>query len=730
MKKYSLLFIVFSFFYSFGQYESIGTVTSFPNKKRDCTFDSTFFYTTDSIFLPIFDEFSSNHFQVYLPDFNNPTLSEEKYYKILTLQGDVIHNKVKYTTQPTFKRQINTQTFEVVEELFELDTVLVSDFCYYPANYIETFVYPPYIIIDTVNFENPLDTIWLDSPDIFQDSATKFFMQVNDPNAYWSDNYAKLNYTNAVLPLSLGVVTFDGLDENNFPYVFGSNSNSYNDYFTSKPIKMGSFTASDSIYLSFLYQYQGFNDEPEINDSLVLEFYAPLLDQWERIWSSSGFPQSDFKVFHHKIIESKYLKDGFQFRLKNYGSEAGMLDEFHLDYVHLRQFSGFQDTLFKDFAIVYPIKTLLKDYTQIPWDHYKNSNFNLMTDSMEVTVRNSSQIVENNQNGSVKIYHNGIEENSFLLNGQILSGGEINYSPRTSYTSYHNFLSNTSFQYDKGKSGKYQEFRVEMNASAQFPNFTQNDSTFFIQRFYDTYAYDDGTAEVAYGPEGVNNARLAYRFSPIEDDSIIGVKISFVPTVVDTRNELFYLTLWDDVNNQPGNVLYQDDFFSARSPSYEYDDSLGFTNYYFKDTMPIPINGTFYIGWKQEGIKRLNIGMDRNIDASNHILYSINNEFSWENTQFNGALLMRPIFSSELNYDLSLDKNSIQKPSFNVFPNPGTDVLNFSTSNNTPSFSIFNLNGQKLLMSTSHSINVSSLSSGLYIIQDDITLQKVKWIKK
>jgi hypothetical protein len=733
--KYLLL--IFSSFYCFSlisQYESIGPVfgaKSAEKQIRSCSFDSTFIYFTDTLQLPLFDEFSKNHFQQYEKDYLNPTLIPEKYYRMLSLTGDVISPNKKYTSQPTFRKKVNSSTFEIIQEPLPKDTLLIADLCQYPPIYVETVVYPPYFITDTIDFENPSDTLWIPEVEYFQDSATKFFVSIADPNAYWLDHKANHNYTNAHLPWSLGVVTFDGLDENGMPYFFGSNSNDYNDYLTSKPIFLGQNTAADSIYLSFLYQSQGLNDPTESNDSLVLEFFAPLLGQWERVWSTSGQELSDFKVFHKRIIEPKFLKDGFQFRLKNYGSVAGALDQFHIDYIHLRKFSGYQDTVFKDFAIVYPIKTLLHDYTQVPWDHYKNTTQNLMAKSFEVTVRNGSLApFENNQDGSLTYNHNGTNEGNTTLIGQTLSGGNINYLPRSFYTSFHDISTNPSFEFDKTKTGNFQEFDITLNVSSLYPNYSQNDSTFFKQRFYDVYAYDDGSAEAAYGPEGVSNARLAYKFTPLEQDSLIGIKFKFVPSVVDVRNELFYLTIWGDNSGKPGEILYQDDFFNPRSPSYNYDDSLGFTNYYLKDTMKLNISGVFYVGWKQETIKRLNVGMDMNIDQSQKIFYSVDNENSWINTDFKGALLIRPIFATELNITLGTNKLSNELEQLVIYPNPSSGLFQVKSSNNIETtYLIYDLKGQLIIQSNEKIIDLSLHEPGIYFLKDTATSKTYKLIK-
>ena len=105
---------------------------------------------------------------------------------------------------------------------------------------------------------------------------------------------------------------------------------------------MSTTSAADSVYFSFLYQPKGLGDLPEPSDSLVLEFYAKDLDQWNRIWSAQGEVFDGFKQGHIAIKNSDYFKKGFQFRFKNYGGLSGSLDHFHLDYVNLRKFSGQQ----------------------------------------------------------------------------------------------------------------------------------------------------------------------------------------------------------------------------------------------------------------------------------------------------------------------------------------------------------------------------------------------------
>jgi DNA-binding beta-propeller fold protein YncE len=61
---------------------------------------------------------------------------------------------------------------------------------------------------------------------------------------------------------------------------------------------------------------------------------------------------------------------------------------------------------------------------------------------------------------------------------------------------------------------------------------------------------------------------------------------------------------------------------------------------------------------------------------------------------------------------------------FNLYPNPASDILNIETENDLKSVEIYSIQGQKVLSAGSKEINISNLTSGLYLVQvtdiDDI----------
>lgn len=727
MKRIVSLFTVLLIvqFNAFSQGEGVEPMVGNPQLMRKArpqlkanpgTFDSTFIYTTDTITLPLFDEFSKSKFQVYDADFSDPGVTFDKVYSLLTATNVPYSVDSFFTLIPRYRYTVDVGNNSITQTALGTVSVKLGDLAEYPVVHNTIDVYRPFDIYDTIDFVNPVDTVWMSNPDIVQDSATQFFAHVTDPNAIWIDDYVYHNYGNAKNPWSLGVATFDGLDEDGFAYALGSAITNYADVLTTKAIDMSGLSAADSVYFSFIYQKEGLCDPPETGDSLVLEFYASGTDQWNYIWSTNGGPEDGFHHAHIRITNAAYFTDGFRFRFRNYGSLAGSLDHFHLDYVDLRTGSGYQDSVIRDFAFCYPVWSLLKDFTAVPWDHYKNNPLGKMSSNVEVVVRNSDNIPANEQDGTTTIEYAGLPEASFVLSENILNNGDLNYSPWTTYRSYHDLSGGGRF--DETKPGRWQEFEVISQASPQTSNYTQNDTTYTTQRFINYYSYDDGTAEKAYGPTGVQSM-LAIKYTPYEADSVIGVMMHFVPTVNDVSQNLFLVTLWSDNGGQPGTILYQDGVFFPRQPQYQYDENV-FTTYYFMDTMKIAVNGTFYIGWQQFDAERLGVGLDMNIVHNDKTFYSLNQGITWETSTIPGSVMIRPIFSTELDAELGIAEKTKEEIEVRIYPNPTSDVLHIEVANGAfTGGEVFSMQGMRVTRFDTHEVDLSTQPAGIYLLRVD-----------
>jgi hypothetical protein len=701
-------------------------------KANTGTFDSTFIYISDTLVLPIFDDFSANKFQTYNANYSDAGVTFDKQYRLLDLGSTPLPNDVLYTQQQTFRRTFDIGNGTSSDTYFSPTQIQLGDLSAYPVSYQTIDAYPPYYIYDTLDYPNDPDTIWIPDAEIFQDSATQFFAPVSDQQKIWLDSYAFHNYTMAYNPWSIGVATFDGLDENGFPYAIGTTTSGPADYLTSKPIDMSGVSSADSVYFSFLYQAQGLCDAPEAGDSLYLQFYEKGTDQWNDIWTGGSVTADTSFDFAHILIDSSiYFNDYFQFRFYNRGGLSGSLDHYHLDYVNVRALSGYQDTLFKDYALVYPVNSLLKDYTSVPWDHYKNNFSGKMSDAVRVVIRNGSNIAENNSlNGSVDVSYAGTPEGSFTLLGPNLSNGSLNYAPRTTYYSYHDF--SAGYHYDETKTGDEEIFDFQTNVAAQFPNFTGNDSLVEQQVFSNYYSYDDGSAELSYGPTG-SQSELAVQYTPYEADSVIGAMIHFLPSVDDVSNKLFLLTLWDDNGGEPGAVLYQDDVFFPRQPVYEYDRNI-FRYYFFQDTMKVHVDGTFYIGWKQLDPDRLGVGLDMNIpNGDKTFISTVASGFTWDQSQFNGSVMIRPIFSTTLDPTLGFEstENRSLQTEVRLVPNPASTSFKVDLDGLPyQGVQVVDLSGKEIITTSEKQIDVTNWQSGVYLVRVIGTNQTVKLLKQ
>ena len=730
MKHFIVSIIIFYCTNIFSQIEEIGPLKSnysifnqynnsykIKSEKKIETFDSTFIYISDTLTLPVFDEFSSNKYQKYTSSFNDVGITSIIKYQYLNNSTLLPISKTeKYSSQVTYRRVYSIDHLSYTDQPFTSIPIKKGNLQSYPVSYSNIEVYPAYYIYDSLeNVNDKSDTIWLNSPDIIQDSARQFFKNITDPNSLWLDNYTYHNYRFALKPWSIGVATFDGIDENGKAYALGTNITNYADYLTSKPINLSGYTVSDSLYLSFLYQSGGFGEEPDQSDSLVLEFYEKDKDQWVWVWGDKGTNDKRFKVGHINLKNSQYFKKDFQFRFKNYGNLSGGFDIFNIDYIHLRTLSGKEDTLFKDYSWVYPIKSLIKEYTSVPWDHYKNHSDGKMSDKVSLDIRNGSNIAENNStNGKIEIFYENKIEGSFIVSGSSLSGGVLNYEPRTFYSTLHDFSG--GYKFNTSISGTKATFKIKGTIGSQFPNFNQNDSTFSEQYFGNYYSYDDGTAEAAYGIIGAQSD-LAIKFTPYESDSLIGIMTNFVESGNNVTDKLFLLTVWSDNNGIPGEILYKDDIYFPRSPKY----SSGINNYYtyyFNNNQKLKIDGNFYIGWNQFSADRLNIGFDKNNINNDKCFISLNNGITWANSSVEGTVMMRPIYSTAMDSELGLNEIKNDLTEFSIYPNPTNNYL--TIKHNSKEFygvEIYNIQGKLILTSKDEEIDLSNNPAGIYFLK-------------
>lgn len=570
-------------------------------------------------------------------------------------------------------------------------------------------------------------------------------------NTLWMDKKVFINSAYPINPPTVGVATFDAINDTGAIYPGATTTPFKADSLTSLPIRLDSIltgtldaiTAADSIYFSFYYQPQGIgSDAPEKGDSLLLSFYSPHLNHWYCVWSSPGMKLDTFLAkyntyFRHVMIpitDTTFIQKGFQFRFTNYASLASMslpsfqsnADHWNIDYVYLNINRNKYDTVSMDVAFVDPAPTLLNKYTLMPARQFANTD---LKSSFHLKMSNLNNVLDNITYQYVVKQQNGAFQHT-------KSGGVYDILPFIT-NGYHNYPQHTDpvVDFTLPSMAGYDSVRFDITHMISSNGWTDkilnNDTIAYHQDFYNCYAYDDGTAENGYGLS-VENAKLAYKFTLNQPDTIGGVQMYFNQTYSTPYYKYFYITIWSSLN--PETIIYQ-----SKRKRPEFNDSINaYCNYLIDDTLVL-VSGTFYVGWQQTTEDNLNVGFDRNNDAKENIFYNVDG--TWANSSFSGALMIRPLVGTAWQQSLAGVKEQADNNfDFIVYPNPANgdyvmislpDDYNSSEKRNNTTIEIFNNLGQVVLHKPySETLNISSLNNGIYFIRLSDTHTKMAGFNK
>lgn len=563
----------------------------------------------------------------------------------------------------------------------------------------------------------------------FFDDFSRYSLPTNDPAIpsswqRWSDNSAFINSTFPVSPLTIGVATLDGMKSNGRPYIDTTYFPAIQDVnlpwgacdsLTSLPIDLSGYTAEDNVYLMFHYEVGGNGNKPEVDalfsqgDSLTLEFYTPLnTGQWLRIWQtgSSDVTNEFFRVLLH-IEDPIFFQDGFRFRFINKGTKMGAVDHWHIDYVYLSEDFNIETFDYEEVAQQYPINTLLDyDYTSVPWSHFLSSPAFFMKDEFSYYQNNLGPTKNIVTRWRVK--HNG----TVIKTGDNLVDGQSNDHRELVKT-----VSTENFVYNSGDT-EHSEFEVCVYHDPTDNN-VSNDTTCFVQKFSNYYAYDDGTAERAYGLESTGG-KVAIRFSSEVPDTLYGVYMYFLPFMYLANNQSFFLQAWGQGAGMPGEVISEN--FTFQNPKYEEDGSPNHFAFYALDE-PLEVSGQFYIGWVQQNNVSLNIGLDKNTNANaTKLFYQLGGTETWSNSSIHGSLMMRPVFRSGMTEWIGITEQP--SPLTMLYPNPANSELNLELipDHNLYTVRILDISGREMLVEQfkntgQYHLNTSDLSEGVYLLR-------------
>ena len=592
---------------------------------------------------------------------------------------------------------------------------------------------------------------------------------------FWQDNKVFINTNYPLLPPTIGVATFDALDENGqlydpehlASYPFSA------DTLTSQPIRLDSVWGSNprdlweasqsgdtTVFFSFYYQpgggfgnlwestLRGRQPIHQKGDLLILEFLDNS-GEWNEIWSTEDslqdynfetfcppcmdpeVPDQDkpfFKQVAIPIDTKDYLYNGFQFRFRNITSldqnfetdpsrqSAG--GQWHIDYVHIDAYSDEFTPFLNDIAFVEPSQRVLKEFQAMPARQFRGaadlvSEIPLLFRNMNDSAQADYQYQIFNQAGD--IVHDIAPSNQPHIPPFFLDGFFRLNIP----------LENP-FPIDK-KPDTFEIYHTMKQPADNSDRIADNDTMIQIVSLSNYYAYDDGTPEMNFGfvvQAERATSRFAYQFPMREKDTLIGVQIWFNPTKYPNMDRaLFDLTVWNAVSDGTSDTTLR--YVERDLLPPQHAETIGFSEYWFEEPVYVD-TGSLFIGFQQHHNIYLCMGFDQNNNAENRMfLYGMDrdNQFKWIPVLNYGAVMMRPVFGSQRPPDpTTICRRDDLAEHISVFPNP-SDGMVFVESPEilVNSYEIYNMNGQRMFTSrTSHiapfSINISYLPRGVYIL--------------
>jgi hypothetical protein len=540
----------------------------------------------------------------------------------------------------------------------------------------------------------------------------------------WSDVYVFINNNYPDDPVSIGVATLDAI--NNAGFLNGDSDIPFeSDFLTSMPLNLD-YSGQNDTWLSFFYQPQGNGDEPEPDDSLTVEFYAPIKDEWKKVWAAEGQPLNPFTQVWIQVADTSYFHTGFRFRFMNYASLPKSqsfpsydsdVDHWNVDYVYLDKGRSQSDTSIKDVSMITDLPSLLKTYESVPWRHFPSAYLTEIQPKLKISYRNND-ITTRNVTRFLEIKD--------LLSGSApysRSGGAVNVE--AGMKDEYEFIFNYPFDENNKDSAI---FSVKSYLVTDEDDYKWNDTVTRYQVFNNYYAYDDGTAEAGYGlgGEGTSGAALAYQFKTYKEDTLRSVKMYFNRTLNNVSQVYFDLAVWDnnDENDHPGNLIYS---MSGYRPEY-YNELNKYYTYNF-DTLLI-VSDIFYVGWIQPNTVLLNVGFDRNNNNRNKIFYNLGQQ--WVSTSFDGSLMIRPVLGKETGWPVTVKK--IIPDEVKVYPNPAADFIHIelpSVALNSAASSNYNIadnsstSGNSMVSGNSRFTGNSTVMLYIYNLQGGLVYQSV-----
>ena len=579
--------------------------------------------------------------------------------------------------------------------------------------------------ITTVLKGAPVTSWSVESTDTLVPPFTDDFSYPSDkPSAaLWQDAKVWVNDEMALFQNSLGVATFDGLNENGFAYKENAlGSDSLADVLTSAYLDLQGLS---NVYLSFQLQEGGRGELPSNNDSIVVEYWSPVTADWTQVWGQKGSGTSGpFSSVILPVQGANYLQKGFRFRFAAYGARAGAYDIWNVDYVQLDKDRNPSDTIITEPAIAraHPLIIGSGAYTSWPWWVSNASSVANRPSTLEFIYRRNGAVPSGGW--SLNLGQFRWEENGSLIQ-QTTAVPVITNTQHNQDQTFTVSVPSTAMTSFSGPTTV--STKVWFDGSAA--GFRSNDTVRGTLTLNNYLALDDGSAERAYAVQNVIGGRVAQKFKVGGlggSDTLKGMYFNFVDAG-EAYTSTFRMAVWApaDSGDGPGNILYMSD--SLYRP---------FTGYYRGDMMPYELDSSVslnayaevWLGYICTSSSPMYLGLDQQRTLPSGMPRYYGDGFNWYQSLEPGVAMMRPYFRYSPT-DMAVEELA---QDFKVYPNPSSGSLSIESP--SAHYVLRTLTGATVAaghVEGYNNLELHHLDAGLYILSLRTAqgIAQVKWIK-
>lgn len=554
------------------------------------------------------------------------------------------------------------------------------------------------------------------------------FSDMQPSDTLWESSGVTVNTGLGITPPSLGVASFDGVTASGFGYGGSASSEGSTDSLTSLPIDLSTLSVDSNVYISFFYQYAGNGDTPDPGDSIRLEFKTSDTT-WVSVWPGSAQLDTtgNFVQVIQKVNNAAYFHDAFQFQFTSFGRQSGPFDVWNIDYVYMNKNLSASDFFFPDRTISTPMVKIFNSYTAIPYDHFDPSLIEYpVLNFYNLEAGTAASPYSYKVGGVINYYKDSVMSSVLFDTLSITAVGQPLAPRQIQSLQLDPFLNSVTF--DQSADSVEIKATLAIDAGDNVDDydsaiyspmdFRVNDTTraSFILSSY--YAYDDGVAEAAAGLSNGAGKSLAYQFDMVNDttDYIVAVDIYFPYINSEPAGKEIDLTIWSAIDvgkPSPNNttVIHRENAIVRRDPAFN-----AFIRYKLRSA--VAVSDSFFIGYKQRAEGDLGIGLDKNTNSGNKMLFNLDGTWQ-QNTIVEGSLMLRPVFGIPPD-DPETGLPEKLETRLKVYPNPSRGVYKINGQFET--LKVFDIRGVEQNFSLRSDgndaiLNLENQAEGLYILQ-------------